>query len=113
MKAQVLDLHRMASEVCRLSKQWGLYVSGGMWDFMQSDGDYRVKASPYLSMGDHAQVVSDGRGLLLCETEDECRRLYVLTVGDDGPTAANPYDGTDRVYAMVIDADGVVVTENT
>lgn len=110
MKAQVLDVHQMASEACRLHKQWGLYVSGSMEDL---DGCGRVNAAPYLSFHDHTQVALDGQGLLLCETEDECWRLYVLTVGDDGPTATNPYDGEDRVYAMVINPEGVIVTENT
>lgn len=60
-------------------------------------------AAPYLADAEgHArflQIMVDGHGYIVCDSEEECERLFGLTVGDDGPTPTNPYNGTARVYA--------------
>ena len=59
------------------------------------------------------QCATDGYAILVCEDEDEQASLYAQTVGDDGPTAANPHAGPGKVYAFTIDALGRIVNENT
>jgi hypothetical protein len=75
--------------------------------------DDLLKAAPYLDPVKHCQVLSDGYGFIICDTEEELYKLYDQTVGDDGPTKTNSYDGPARVYAMTIDADGELGNENT
>lgn len=61
------------------------------------------KAAPYLFDGDQfkfPQLLMDGSGYVVCDSEEEMERLYDLTVGDDGPTATNPYNGPARIYAL-------------
>jgi hypothetical protein len=62
------------------------------------------KAAPYLFDEDgtckYIQILSDGEGYLVCDNVVELERLYDLTVGDDGPTSSNPYDGDVRVNAV-------------
>jgi hypothetical protein len=36
----------------------------------------------------------------MCDDVAELDRLYDMTVGDDGPTSSNPYDGDVRVSAV-------------
>lgn len=61
------------------------------------------KAAPYLLDEDGSfrwpQILADGRGYIACDSVEECARLFGLTVGDEGPTPSNPYDGPARVYA--------------
>lgn len=72
-------------------------------------------AAPYLDMDDNetSQAVLDGHAFIVCENEEELNRLYDLTIGDDGPTKANAYDGPIRIYALTIDKNGVLRNENT
>lgn len=70
------------------------------------------KAAPYLADAD-PQVFVDGQAFIVCDDWAECERLYGQTVGDDGPTATNSYDGPARVSALTIDAAGVLHSENT
>lgn len=58
-------------------------------------------AAPYLK--DHpllAQMVLDGWGIVVCKDKEECNHLFNQTVGDDGPTPLNPYDGPYRIHAL-------------
>ena len=66
------------------------------------------QAAPYLFDGwvfKYPQILSDGNGYLVCESKEEMEKLYNLTVGDDGPTTTNPYDGPVRVYALTSDGN--------
>ena len=75
-----------------------------------------LKAAPWLlALGrpDLDFLVQDGGGVFSFESEDECRKAFLNTVGDDGPTASNPYDGPVKVYACVCAPDGRLMTENT
>jgi hypothetical protein len=78
------------------------------------DPDEVRKAAPYLDDDSLLELVA-GKGCvtLVCEDMDEARRLYGQTVGDDGPTGTNPYDGPARVYAMLVCPVKGVLTENT
>lgn len=78
-------------------------------------------AAPYLALGFQGgafdssicQIQVDGYGILLFETEDEVNRYYDMTVGDDGPTQSNPYNGPVRIYALTCSDRGILMRENT
>jgi hypothetical protein len=69
------------------------------------------QAAPYLE--GQLQVMSDGYGYIVFDTEEEMREYYLQTVGDDGPTSKNDYDGNCRVYALTCNAEGRTQNENT
>lgn len=74
-----------------------------------------LKAVPYLSWDDEdvAQALCDGYAIIVCDSDKERDKLYELTVGDDGPTMFNKYNGPVRVYALTIDRTGQTLNENT
>lgn len=72
-----------------------------------------MKAAPYLNFDDHLQLMTDGGGIIVCDSKEEMEDLYEQTVGDDGPTKKNSYDGTARVYALTCSNEGVLCNENT
>jgi hypothetical protein len=97
------------TELCRLNSMWGLSVS-----FQDDDDlDEVIKAAPYLNYKDHGQILAEGSAIVLCDTEEEVVELYKRTVGDDGPTKLNDYDGPVKVYARVCNPQGEVLFENT
>lgn len=69
-----------------------------------------IKAAPYLA--NNYQVLADGSGYLVFDTEPAMNAYYNLTVGDDGPTKRNPYNGPARVYALTCGPGGTL-NENT
>ena len=114
MKA--FDIHSAFTSLCRLSEQWGVMLVFDE-DFMATfDPETRTfPAAPWLDMdADHAwQGVADNRLFVLFDTEADMEHAYCLTVGDDGPTELNPYDGIGRVYALTCDPTGQMMNENT
>lgn len=92
-----------------------MYISFDITDV--SDGfDEVIKAAPYIKIeGDSndAQMVLDGVGIIVFENEQQMDRIFNSTVGDDGPTTLNPYDGPAKVYALTCDANGKLLNENT
>ena len=97
----------LAKAYCKQMRVWGLYIStsGEDWEVTQ--------AAPYLHDIDDMQLICDGAGFLTFHTEEEMLHVYDQTVGDDGPTELNPYDGSTRVYALTISPNGVALNENT
>lgn len=84
--------------------------------FTTADGDQKLLAAPFidfdLAMGDSA--------LILCDHEEEMMDLYDLTYGDDGLNRQARekhnypmYEGEHKVYALTINRDGTLGTENT
>lgn len=108
----VLDRHEAFAELCRATGKWGVWVHFGSLEGVVAIGE-TLKAAPYLNIEEHGQLLSDGGGVILCEGEAECRRIFGMTVGDDGPTALNPYNGPFRVYALTCDPSGQLLNENT
>jgi len=72
-----------------------------------------IRAAPYLSLKEHGQLITEGEGILIFEDNAEMEHYYKMTIGDDGPTESNPYDGIYRVYALCCDAEGKFIGENT
>ena len=73
--------------------------------------DHVITAAPYLK--DKGQVLIDNSAFILFDDEDEMRQCYQSTVGDDGPTKLNPYNGPACVYALTCRPNGDLDTENT
>lgn len=87
-------------------------------DFETTNIEGIFKAAPYLKdlfkVNDKAlQIFADGYGLFLFEDEHEMINAYTRTVGDDGPTELNDYDGSTRIYAITCDPNGNLMDENT
>jgi len=107
---QKLNIHDAFQALCKATKKWGVAISfGDVEDYADVE-----KAAPYLTLEDDFQIIiSDGRGIILCDTEEEMNSIFHQTVGDDGPTELNSYNGPVRVYALTCSPDGKMLTENT
>jgi len=115
MSVQVPNFGAILTYVCRSSGKWGLYIS-----FDPSLPTEEIaKAAPYLGeesdldIGDRLTILGEGQGTLLFDTYAEMRRHFNMTVGDDGPTSTNSYDGEARVYALTCSPTEGLQTENT
>lgn len=97
---RLLTVVQAMQELCKATKKWAVYFEGKT-----------QLAAPYLR--DEIQLLSDGVGIVLCDSEEEMRLIYNQTVGDDGPTETNPYNGPCRVYAVTCSPDGQLLNENT
>jgi len=72
-------------------------------------------AAPYLDNSDETdcRIIHDGVGIIAFESERLMEEAFEVTVGEDGPTKLNPYDGPARVYALTCNAKGEILNENT
>ena len=102
---QKLNQHEVFKRLCAATGKHGLYVS---WSETHFFGE-TIKAAPYLDR----DIVFDGQCVILCDTKEERDNLYDQTVGDDGPTEMNSYNGPARVYVLTCDSHGNLLTENT
>ena len=96
---------------CKTEKKHCLYLS------LQSDSDFDDidelrKAAPYLTKGDCADLILQGWLVVECESLAAMNKLFEQTIGDDGPTDLNKYNGKHRIYALTIGPKGSI-TENT
>jgi hypothetical protein len=99
---------------CGMARVWGLYISfvnPPEVSFEDAPGEL-AKAVPYFDELT-TQAWCNGQAFLVFDSEQEMRKYYNNTVGEDGPTASNPYDGPARAYALAIGTDGKALTENT
>lgn len=71
------------------------------------------RAAPYLKFSLHGQCFIENHAILIFDDETEMETVYKLTVGDDGPTELNRYNGDVRVYAITCSANGELLNENT
>ncbi len=80
------------------------------------DGPWKkkLKVAPYLNSCnfDVSQALMGGYAFITCDSTKELNRLFDLTVGDDGPTKLNKYEGSVRIYALTIDCKGCPQNEN-
>lgn len=120
---QVISEIDFLSTLCKMSKKWGIQLN---FNSVVSDEDMAAyhnglpmasseeelrKAAPWLP--DYDSLWYYGTCIVLFDTEEELLYAYNRTVGDDGPTAENTYDGPARVYARTCDPHGNLITENT
>lgn len=97
----------------RLTKatgKWGMYIEINCP--APEDSSEIPSAAPYLNFQDDMQLMADGRGFILCDTEAELCELYRLTTGDD-VNPHNSYTGPVKVYALTCGPDGITRDENT
>jgi hypothetical protein len=107
---------------CLSTNQYAVFFSGLRTEEPRSSdpdewGKYledRKKALIFLdpSADDYHQIMMDGEGFSIFDTEEEMEAFYDMIVGDDGPTKSNPYDGPIRVYALTCGPNGLM-NENT
>jgi hypothetical protein len=120
---RLLDIHQAVALLAKATGKFCMYIN---WDgdslhnvFVTEEGksilikDVCVPSAPYVKYEEHHQIFFDGKAVVLCETEEEAWKYYHLTVGDDGPTDLNSYDGSIRTYALLCGPDGEMWTENT
>lgn len=97
---------------CKLSGKWGMYVCFEGHETMSPDFRKNlIEAAPYLK--DQHKIISDERGFLFFDSEEEMNISFNQTVGDDGPTKFNDYNGPVRVYALTCSSSGELLSENT
>jgi hypothetical protein len=84
-----------------------LYVSICPCEECKKDNYAEVKkAAPYLaetviSGGEkYWDILYYGYGYIICNDEEELMRLYTSTVGKNGSTSTNKYNGPSSVYAL-------------
>ena len=104
----IYDTIKLMQEYARIANKYCMYIS---W---QEDVDiYEIyKAAPYLE-GTNIPVYTSFEAVLTFDTEEEMDKHYDMTVGDDGPTKLNNYNGPVRVYALTCSNKGELWTENT
>ena len=119
---EALTSTNIFERLCKAEQKWGLYISIGsltedVSNLLQSPSVIHetVQACPILdwNIHEHAQIILDGEGWFLFDTQEECEKAFWSTVGDDGPTLSNLYDGPMRVYALTCGPDGQLRNENT
>lgn len=102
-------------QLCKGSGKWGLLLN--IWIKEECDNPYTeaIKAAPYLADDiDGVGFIVNGGGYLLCDSKEEAYKLFYQTVGDDGPTKYNSYNGSMcKIYACLCDDKGQILTENT
>ena len=91
---------------CKATKQWGLFLSF----YIEDQAEFRL-ACPYFDEL-NMQAQSDGHAFIF-GTQEEIEERYWKTVGEDGPTKYNSYNGPVRVYAMTCNDKGQGMNENT
>ena len=108
-------------ELCKKSSSWGVYILWSLESYSYVTEKYEFdvdrpselcKAAPYLDQQDDCSIIHNEQGFVLCDSKEEAYNIFNQTVGDDGPTELNSYNGDMRVYALVIGPNGYE-TENT
>jgi hypothetical protein len=122
----ILSRTKLIAQFAKLSNKWIVYLSWGGY-YLSDRFDYQelLKAAPYLNtdlMQDEqakeeieSAIIwsTDNNAILTCETEEEAFYYFDRTVGDDGPTKFNNYQGRANIYAEIIDNNGNSITVNT
>ena len=107
--------------LCKYSKKFGLMVSfdtepadGMSWDEyfpgIKSASNGRID---WDANEDQHQLVIEGLGWALFESEEDLYDAYYDFVGDDGPTKRNSYDGPIKIFAATCSDEGELWSENT
>jgi hypothetical protein len=110
-QASIGDVRTLAEAYCKTQGVFGLYLSVSM----DSTYDEYRQAAPYLANDPVLWIQFQLKGwvLLTFKFEKECDAYYRQTVGDDGPTKTNSYNGPARVYACKIKPYSGITAENT
>ena len=108
---KIFSTVELMQELCKINKKYGMYFS------FDTEEDFTLselyQAAPYLQYENNEQAMCDGYGVMFFDSQEGCDEFYNMTVGDDGPTKSNKYDGDCRVYALTCDSNGVLLNSNT
>lgn len=106
----ILSQLKVVEQLAKSTNKWVLYIS-----FHVDIDNWKeiLKATPYLNWDKDIQAIMEGCAIILCESQEECEKLFWQTVGDDGPTKTNKYNGPAKVYALTCSPDGQFMNENT
>ncbi len=110
---KILDQFAVLSAVAKGLGKWCMYV--GVPYSIEQEAEV-LKAAPCLrnlDPFDRDRLFEDGGGILAFDSEAECNEAFESTVGEDGPTKTNPYDGEVKVFATTCDPKGRGMQENT
>lgn len=109
----ILNHTQTLQAICKAHKQWGCYLNIYIpVPYILAFEDL-PKAALWFDWEEHGQLAADESGYMLFDSEEEMWRVYRQTVGDDGPTELNQYDGPVRVYMLTCDPSGQLMNENT
>jgi hypothetical protein len=109
---KILTVRDTCQQTAKSLNKWCLFISfTGNTD--RADHREMRKAVPYLDYVDATKLYCGQQLFLVCDDKKECHKLFDQTVGDDGPTLTNSYNGYARVYAEIIGPDGKSRGENT
>lgn len=104
--------------LCKVQGRWGLYLEPGdkLEDLRDKEFDEAFKlAAPWVpdDCWVQTEVMLNGRAFVLFDTKAEATAAFECTVGDDGPTETNAYDGPYKVYALLASPEKGALDENT
>lgn len=105
-----LDRREILQKYCAATKKFGIYIS---FDIDNYSVEEILKACPIFNFDTDTQILFDGIGFLIFDTQEEMEKIYDQIVGDDGPTKFNSYSGPAAVYALTCDNNGEFLNENT
>jgi len=104
------------SALCKGQGKWGMYINACVHSTIPDENwtDEVTKAAPWLSLEDLDELVFNERaGFFLFDSLRNMQEAFDETVGDDGPTRLNSYDGPVTVYALTCSPTGELTNENT
>jgi len=115
--AERLDPTDVLQALCKLKGKYGILLHlrqhspEAKTDFVAPGGP--VRPAPYLTADDILAGQFDDLMWGFFDSEEDLDACYGATVGPDGPTDSNPYDGPASVYAVTCGPDGELRNENT
>lgn len=117
---KIIQHHEKFALACKGAEKFGMYISfPAVTNVNGKKAKEILKAAPYLqelskrSIGDFVTILLEGEATFFFDTLEEVQEMFHLTVGDDGPTKTNPYDGPCTVFALTCDNKGNLMSENT
>lgn len=99
---------QLVAEHARIAKKPCIYIS---FDTNLPPHEV-IGAAPVLDFWADREIFERGKGIIVCEDDEEMQTIFEDIVGDDG-SDTNLYEGTARVYALTFNDKGEIETENT
>ena len=111
---KLVTSQEMLSAYCKAAGVWGMLWRASFADDWSTELRYAEvrEAAPWMDRLMVVRAVEGDVGFVV-GTEAEVLAAFGATVGDEGPTKTNPYNGGARVYALTCGADGELRNENT
>lgn len=103
------DMTEVLRALCKATEKWGLFISFDTSCIQEEV----IEACSFLDLDEHRQIIFDGIGYFLFDTEEELWQHYKMCIGEDGPTELNNYNGPLVVYALTVNNLGEYQTVNT